>query len=47
MPQITAEKKFFRIEKNENSQKTAAKIIQNFTVTEFQGLPENITGDEE
>jgi hypothetical protein len=47
MPQITAEKKFFRIEKSENSQKTAAEIIQSFTVIKLQGFQENITGGKE
>lgn len=47
MPQITAEKKFFRIEKSENSQKNAAEIIQSLTIIKFQGFSENITGGKE
>lgn len=46
MPQITVEKKFVRSEKSENSQKTAAEIIQSLNITKFQGLQKNITGGE-
>ncbi|MGL6343696.1 MAG: hypothetical protein ACRC80_31690 [Waterburya sp.] len=47
MPQTTVEKNFFRIRASKKSSGNEATIFPSFTVIEFQGFPENITGDEE
>lgn len=47
MPQITAEKKFFRIRVDENTQNLSLLTLQFPTVAELQQIQKNITGGAE
>jgi hypothetical protein len=47
MPQITAEKKFFRLRVAKFFLNVASIIVKSFALTKFQGLQKNIAGGEE